>query len=101
MKIYVGNLPFSIDDAALAEMFAKHGSVDSAKVITDRESGRSRGFGFVEMEDDDEASKAIEATNDLELEGRTLAVNKAKPKQKRDGPGGGSYSREGGGRDRW
>jgi RNA recognition motif-containing protein len=97
MKIYVGNLPFSVDDAALEEIFKQYGAVDSAKVITDRDTGRSRGFGFVEMEDDEEANKAIEATNGLEVEGRTLAVNKARPKAKRERHGGGG----GGGRDRW
>ncbi len=97
MKIYVGNLPFSIDDAALEELFKPHGQVDSAKVITDRDTGRSRGFGFVEMEDDEEARKAIEATNGSEVEGRTLTVNKAKPKARRERRGGGG----GGGRNRW
>ena len=96
MKIYVGNLPFSIDDVALEELFKQHGQVDSAKVITDRDTGRSRGFGFVEMEDDEEGSKAIEATNGTEMDGRTLTVNKAKPKAKRERGGGG-----GGGRNRW
>jgi cold-inducible RNA-binding protein len=95
MKIYVGNLPFSIDDAALEELFKTHGQVDSAKVITDRDTGRSRGFGFVEMEDDEEARKAIEAINGTEVEGRTLTANKAKPKAKRERRGGG------GGRNRW
>lgn len=99
MKIYVGNLPFSIDDAALEELFKQHGQVDSAKVISDRDTGRSRGFGFVEMEDDEEANKAIEAVNGTEMEGRTLTVNKAKPKAKRERRGGGGGG--GGGRNRW
>ncbi|MFC1654997.1 RNA recognition motif domain-containing protein [Myxococcota bacterium] len=97
MKIYVGNLPFSIDDAALEELFKQHGTVDSAKVITDRDTGRSRGFGFVEMEDDEEGQKAIDATNGTEIEGRALTVNKARPQKKREKRGGGG----GGGRDRW
>ena len=100
MKIYVGNLPFSIDDVALEEIFKQHGQVDSAKVITDRDTGRSRGFGFVEMEDDEEANKAIEATNGTEMEGRALTVNKARPKAKGEHRGGGGGG-GGGGRNRW
>ncbi len=102
MKIYVGNLPFSMDSDALLELFKQHGEVDSATVVTDRDTGRSRGFGFVEMSDGTEARKAIEATNDLEVDGRSLSVNEARPKNKGDkrgggGGGGGRGSRNRGG----
>jgi len=93
MKIYVGNLPFGIDDAGLEELFKPHGAVDSAKVITDRETGRSRGFGFVEMENDEEANKAIEALNGTDVGGRPLTVNKARPQKKRERRGGGGGNR--------
>ena len=93
MKIYVGNLPFGIDDAGLEEIFKPHGTVGSAKVITDRDTGRSRGFGFVEMEDDEEAQKAIEALNGSEVGGRPLTVNKARPQKKRERRGGGGGNR--------
>lgn len=79
-KLYVGNLPFSANDGSLKEFFAQAGAVDSASVITDRASGRSKGFGFVEMSSDDEAKKAIETLNGKEMEGRALRVNEAKPK---------------------
>jgi len=97
MKIYVGNLPFGIDDAGLEELFKPHGTVASAKVITDRDTGRSRGFGFVEMEEDEEANKAIEALNGTDVGGRPLTVNKARPQKKRERRGGGG----GGGGNRW
>ena len=77
-KIYVGNLPFATGDEELEELFAKHGTVTSAKVITDRESGRSRGFGFVEMEDDDAADAAIRALDGSEVDRRSLRVNEAR-----------------------
>jgi len=93
MKIYVGNLPFSIDDAGLEEVFKPYGTVASAKVITDRDTGRSRGFGFVEMEEDEEAQKAIEALNGSEVGGRPLTVNKARPQKKRERRGGGGGNR--------
>jgi RNA recognition motif-containing protein len=93
MKIYVGNLPFGIDDAGLEELFKPHGTVASAKVITDRDTGRSRGFGFVEMEEDEEGQKAIEALNGTEIGGRPLTVNKARPQKKRDRRGGGGGNR--------
>jgi RNA recognition motif-containing protein len=85
VKIFVGNLPFSVDDEALLKLFTDHGQVDSAKVITDRDSGRSRGFGFVEMADSGEAQKAIEAINGTEVDGRALTVNEARPQKKRGG----------------
>ena len=79
-KLFVGSLPWSVDDEALKKTFEGHGTVVSAKVIHDRESGRSRGFGFVEMENPDEAKSAIKALNDSELEGRKIVVNEAKPR---------------------
>ncbi len=88
-KIYVGGLPYSTTDGQLQEIFAVHGTVESARVITDKFTGRSRGFGFVEMGTDDEAKKAIEALNGTDLEGRSLTVNEARPQEKRTGGGGG------------
>ncbi|NMB74351.1 MAG: RNA-binding protein [Myxococcales bacterium] len=87
MRVYVGNLPFSCTNDKLRDLFAKHGQVDSAQVVTDRETGRSRGFGFVEMADED-ARKAIEALNQQDFDGRTLVVNEAKPREERGGRGG-------------
>jgi len=81
MNIYVGNLPYSFSDSDLEQLFAEHGSVDSAQVIMDRTTGRSRGFGFVEMSDDDEARAAISALNDSENGGRRLTVNEARPRR--------------------
>lgn len=83
MRIFVGNLPFSMDEAELRGLFEPHGAVESADIITDRETGRSRGFGFVEMRDDGEARKAIEALVDFESGGRTLTVNEARPREDR------------------
>lgn len=79
-KLFVGSLPWSVKDNTLQEIFEAHGTVVSAKIITDRETGRSRGFGFVEMENPDEAKSAIKALNDSELEGRKIVVNEAKPR---------------------
>jgi len=86
-KLYVGNLAFSVDDAALQAIFAPHGTVTSAQVIIDRMSGRSKGFGFVEMSTPEEAQTAIAALDGKENGGRTLTVNEAKPREDR-GPGG-------------
>lgn len=86
-KLYVGNLPYSTTDDTLAGIFAECGTVDSAKVITDRESGRSKGFGFVEMSTDDEAQSAIERFDGSDYEGRPMRVNEAKPQQPRTGGG--------------
>ena len=83
MNIYVGNLSYSTTDDSLRSLFEQHGEVSSAKVIENRETGRSRGFGFVEMPNDEEARAAIEATNDSEFEGRTLKVNEARPRTER------------------
>jgi RNA recognition motif-containing protein len=100
-KIFVGGLPYSTEENQLRELFAAHGGVDSVQIITDRMTGRSKGFGFVEMSDDDEAAKAIEALNGHELEGRSLTVNEARPRPAggggRGGPGGGRPHRGGGG----
>src|SRR6266478_4497730 len=84
-KLYVGGLPYSVTEARLQEMFAAHGTVESAKVITDKFTGQSRGFGFVEMSSGGEAQRAIQALNGTELGGRTLTVNEAKPMERRDG----------------
>jgi RNA recognition motif-containing protein len=95
-RLYVGNLPYTISDAELSEMFSEHGSVASAQVIIDRATGRSKGFGFVEMGSDAEAQAAIEALNGVQNGGRTLTVNEAKPRE--GGPGGGGGGGGGGGR---
>ncbi len=79
-KLFVGSLPWSIDDQTLQSTFEAHGKVVSAKIIKDRDTGRSRGFGFVEMEDATDAKNAINALNDSELEGRNIVVNEAKPR---------------------
>ncbi len=88
MKIYVGNLPWSIDDDKLAELFEPYGDVATANVVTDRDTGRSRGFGFVEMRDDEQARGAIAGLADHQAEGRTLNVNEARPRENRGGGGG-------------
>jgi RNA recognition motif-containing protein len=80
MNIYVGNLSYSTTDDTLRTLFEQHGEVSSAKVVENRETGRSRGFGFVEMPNDEEARAAIEAINDTEFEGRTLKINEARPR---------------------
>jgi RNA recognition motif-containing protein len=100
-KLYVGGLPYSVTDGRLEEIFAQHGSVQSARVISDKFTGRSRGFGFVEMATSEEAQKAMEALNGSQLEGRTLVVNEAKPQERRPGGGGGERRAGGGGRNRW
>ncbi len=86
-KIYVGNLPYSTTDQELQDLFAPHGSVQSANVVTDRYSGRSRGFGFVEMGSAEEAQQAIEALNGSDYQGRNLVVNEARPKERSRPPG--------------
>ena len=103
LKVYVGGLPYSTDDARLGELFAPHGNVESAKVITDRATGQSRGFGFVEMVTAEEAKAAIAALNGTQLDGRTLTVNEAKPQEPRSGGGGfgGGRDDRGGKRGRW
>jgi RNA recognition motif-containing protein len=107
-KLYVGGLPYSVTGDRLQEIFSEHGTVESASVISDKFTGQSRGFGFVEMSSGSEAQKAIESLNGTQLDGRTLTVNEAKPMAKRDnfggGGGGGRGNRSGGGgggRNRW
>lgn len=98
-KLYVGNLSFSIDETSLQSMFAELGTVTSAKIIMDRDSGRSKGFGFVEMSSAQEAKAAIEKMNGAEFDGRALTVNEARPQEPRSGGfGGGSYGNGGGNR---
>lgn len=91
-KLYVGGLPYSVTEDKLQEIFSAHGTVESARVITDRFTGRSRGFGFVEMSSEEEAQKAIDSLNESDLDGRSLTVNEARPQENRGGGGGG---------DRW
>jgi RNA recognition motif-containing protein len=98
-RLYVGNLPYSVGDSDLQEMFAAHGSVVSAQVVMDRDTGRSKGFGFVEMGTDQEAQNAIQAMNGAQIDGRPLTVNEARPKEPRSGGGGyggGGYGGGGG-----
>ncbi len=97
-KLYVGGLPYSVTETQLQELFSQHGEVRSAKVITDKFTGRSRGFGFVELGSEEQGRKAMEALNGTQLEGRTLIVNEAKEQGDRRAPGGGGG---GGGRNRW
>src|SRR5438132_142107 len=97
-KLYVGNLSYDVDSSALEQLFAPHGTVESAQIITDRDTGRSKGFGFVEMSSDAEAQAAIAAMNGKENNGRALTVNEAKPREERGGGGGrGGYGGGGGG----
>jgi len=93
MNIYVGNLAFAAEEDELSELFEQYGEVDSVKIITDRDTGRSRGFGFVEMSDDEEAESAIAALNKSEFKGRDLIVNEAKQREKRNNyrRGGNNY----------
>ena len=88
-KIYVGGLPYSTTEQQLSDLFAVHGAVASARIITDKFTGQSRGFGFVEMSADSEAQAAIAALNGTQLGGRTLTVNEARPQEPRSGGGGG------------
>jgi RNA recognition motif-containing protein len=98
-KLYVGNLSYSVSSSELEEMFGAYGTVASAQVITDRESGRSKGFGFVEMGSDEEAQAAIRGLNGQDNNGRPLTVNEAKPREDRGGGRGGRGGRGGGGGD--
>ena len=106
MNMYVSNLSFNTSDAELQDLFAKFGTVSSAKVITDRETGRSRGFGFVEMPSDEESKDAMLGLNNKEVEGRAMSVSEAKQREERSSNGGGGgYSNNrgggGGGNRRW
>ncbi len=95
MNIYVGNLSWSMTDDDLMNLFTEHGTVTSAKILKDKMNGRSKGFGFVEMEDAEAAKAAIAALNEVEVQGRKLIVNESQPRQ--EGGGGGGYKKSGGG----
>lgn len=97
MNIYVSNLSWGTKSDSLNDLFSQCGEVTSANVITDRETGRSRGFGFVEMPNDEEGQKAIDTLNNTDFEGKTISVNVARPKTDRPAGGGGSYGNRGGG----
>ena len=96
-KIYVGGLPYAATEQQLSDLFAQHGTVASARVITDKFTGQSRGFGFVEMTASEDAQKAIAALNGTQMDGRTLTVNEARPQEPRSGGGGGRGGFGGGG----
>ena len=100
MKLYVGNLPYSMTDSDLQNLFEQHGTVQSAQIIIDRDTGRSKGFGFVEMSTSEEGQAAIQALHDQELNGRKLTVNEARPREERSGGRGFGGGGGGGGRDR-
>ena len=97
-NLFVGNLPFSATEESLRNLFAQYGELQQVKIMTDRDTGKSRGFGFVEMAQDEDAAKAIAALNGKDFEGRALTVNEARPKPERSG-GGGYGGRRRGGRD--
>ncbi|HEX6280340.1 MAG TPA: RNA-binding protein [Pyrinomonadaceae bacterium] len=109
MKLYVGNLSFNTNNLDLQDMFGAYGTVESANIVEDRETGRSRGFGFVEMSSQSEGEEAISGLNGKEVDGRSLTVNEAKPRENRAGGGfgggnkrgGGGYGGGGGGGRRW
>src|SRR6058998_1405119 len=96
-KLYVGNLAYAVSDSTLQQLFEAHGTVQSAQVIMDRDTGRSKGFGFVEIGSDQEAQVAIAALNGREVDGRTLTANEARPKTEGGGGGGGRGGHGGGG----
>jgi cold-inducible RNA-binding protein len=96
-KLYVGNLSYNVTNQSLEELFAPFGSVRSAQVIQDRDTGRSKGFGFVEMDDDNAAREAINGLHEKDYDGRPLTVNEARPREERSGGGGGGGYRGGGG----
>jgi cold-inducible RNA-binding protein len=108
-RLYVGNLSFHTTEEQLQQLFASYGQIDSVKLVTDRDTGRSRGFAFVEIADDAAAQKAIDELNGRDMDGRNLTVNEARPREERGGGGGGRGGRGGygggrgggGGRDRW
>lgn len=97
IKLYVGNLPFSATEQDLATLFERHGEVSSVKIVTDRETGRSRGFAFVEFSNREEGEAAMEALNGHSMGGRPLTVNEARPQERRGGGGGGGFGGGGGG----
>ena len=100
-KLYVGNMSYEVTQADLEQMFGAHGTVESAQVIMDRATGRSKGFAFVEMSSEAEAQAAIGALDGQDSGGRALKVNEAKPREPRSGGGGGGYGGGGGGRNRY
>jgi RNA recognition motif-containing protein len=104
-KLYVGNLPYSATEQSVRDAFSKCGTVSSVSIISDRDTGQSKGFGFVEMSSDAEAQAAIDKLNGQDYNGRPMTVNEARPQQKRSGPGGGGgrggRGGYGGGGDRW
>jgi len=100
-NIFVGNLSFNTTEDELRQLFSAYGQVDRVSIMTDRDTGRSRGFGFVEMTNAEDGEKAIAALNGTQLGGRTLNVNEARPKPERSAGGGGGRGREPGGRGRW
>lgn len=100
-RVFVGGLSWNTDDHGLREAFERFGAVDDAKVITDRETGRSRGFGFVTFQSGEDASAAIQEMNGAELDGRNLTVNEAQERQRGGGGGGGGGGRGRGGQGRW
>ena len=100
MNIYVGNLPYTANEDELKELFESHGEVTSVRIITDRDTGQSKGFGFIDMTNDDEATSAIEALEGAEFQGRNLRVNQSKPREERPRGGGGGGYRGGGGGNR-
>jgi len=99
-KLYVGNLSYSVTSSDLEALFSQAGKVESASVVTDKFSGQSKGFGFVEMSDPDEAAKAIDQFNETELKGRNIRVDQARPREGGGGGGGGNRGRSGGGPNR-
>ena len=101
MNIYVGNMPYSMTEADLNSAFSAHGSVSSARLVTDRDTGRAKGFGFVEMNDANEAKAAIEALNGTSHDGRELVVHEARPREERPNRNGGGNRGFGGGRRSW
>ncbi len=92
-KIYVGNLPFNTTNESLNELFSQFGAVDSSKIVMDRDTGRSKGFGFVEMSSDGDAQSAIDKLNGSDFGGRSIVVNEARPMEPRENRGGGSFNR--------
>lgn len=96
-KLYCGNLSYGVSSSDLEQIFSEFGTVESAQVIADRDTGRSKGFGFVEMSSESEAQAAIDGLNEKEHEGRALTVNEARPREDRRGGGGGGGGRRGGG----
>ena len=100
-RIYVGNLPFSASSEEVRELFEQHGSVTEVHLVTDRQTGQPRGFGFVEMDDSSAADEAIRAIDGQDFQGRALKVNEARPRENRGGPRGGYGGGGGGGGNRW